>query len=427
MNLSGNSRYFPFAFLFSLYMFGQSYSYYDTLSIRLLAQGKFDSVLYVTNEATVLGYDGYYLRLRRGIAFLQNNNYEHASKELKKALYFNSREPLALKYLYMSYLFTKSYRKAQWLTRQMPMSLRNELHLEKPSIVDLVKFYVGYENQLIPNGTPAPLKMPPLPQYSTSTIQNAYVSSALFNLNTKLFSWSMKYSYNTYTLLTYQFEKNFLLNTSQRQQEELSLWVKPSIYVKNSIISLLFSELLTHSLLQEQTSFSKNLAGGLNLQIHYSATGDHYLSFTGFGTAIQQMRGIGVEVMYYYPLKNTHSFYGNTLIHLFSRFNEPKNILIEQCFSYYRKRHNTIFFTGFGSLANQVSHDLFFWYTYPSVPRFYAGIDANLKLLNHLWLNIKYVFSLHKSVYFFNKPDMPPLSTKYLILSHMIQGGILWK
>ncbi|OFX77528.1 MAG: hypothetical protein A2X12_10805 [Bacteroidetes bacterium GWE2_29_8] len=84
----------------------KDFKYYDNVSLRLLTEGKYDSLKIVTKESIKNGHDWFYLRMRRGIAFYNTEKYFTASNNFIKAYKFNKDEALNKSYLHYSMINT---------------------------------------------------------------------------------------------------------------------------------------------------------------------------------------------------------------------------------------------------------------------------------------------------------------------------------
>jgi len=413
-------------FLFGRTGWSQSYTYFDTLSLRWYQQKRLDSLIRLTDKAISIGYDGYYLRIRRGLAYYNDHQYTLAAKELKQALEYNSRDPLALEYLYYSLTQGKFYRKAQWLTRQMPYTMRKNLELQHMPIVELVQAGAGFENHFLPPGEPAPIQFPKSPQYSTSILTSSRAIQAMLKLNLACFSLTSKVSYTTNSLSKYFFNNKILVSKNDYSIDEKGFLIKPSFYVRNKIYSFIYAQYKTHSTLQEVNQDVTNKAGGLNIKVIYTPWNDHYLSITVLGSKINQRKGLGGELLYFYSL-NHKNLYGSSMVNVFSDTQSRKNMFFEQGMYVYGKGFSLSFYLGIGSIKDMASHELFYFYTYPSIIKFYAGVETGIKLLGHLWLQGKCIYMGHHNIYLFSNPDVAPFQSPKIFSGYLINGGIIWK
>jgi hypothetical protein len=90
------------------------------------------------------GFDYYYLRMRLGIAYYEQNNYRKAIVHFRKALEFNSKDTTALEYLFYSYLFSGRKTDAYALVSEFPQSLKTRLHVTDKSTLTGLSVYNTY-------------------------------------------------------------------------------------------------------------------------------------------------------------------------------------------------------------------------------------------------------------------------------------------
>lgn len=79
--------------------------YYDSLTYAQYLNEDWKNLLKSSREAISKDQDYYYMRMRRGIAYYERNNYVLAERNFKKAELFNSIEPVCKEYIYYSKLF----------------------------------------------------------------------------------------------------------------------------------------------------------------------------------------------------------------------------------------------------------------------------------------------------------------------------------
>lgn len=85
----------------------------DTSTYNLYLRGDWDRLAESGREALKLGFDYYYLEMRIAYACFMKGKYRQAEKYYRRALSFNSRDPVANEYLYYSYLNAGKYNDAQ--------------------------------------------------------------------------------------------------------------------------------------------------------------------------------------------------------------------------------------------------------------------------------------------------------------------------
>lgn len=82
--------------------------------------------------------DYFYLRMRIGIAYYEQENYLIAEKHFRKALEFNSGDNLAKEYIYYCYLLSGKNEEARAFSKKMDKELRQKVGVEKPPFIDFI-------------------------------------------------------------------------------------------------------------------------------------------------------------------------------------------------------------------------------------------------------------------------------------------------
>jgi hypothetical protein len=121
----------------------RDFSTIDRESLRLFNEQKWDSVIIIGKEGFRDNMDYFYLRLRVGIAYFWLKKYIQAIEHLSKAREFNSIDPLASEYLYLSYIASGRNLDAQAMTSDMPGMIKEKLQV-KQKFLDQVHFEGGY-------------------------------------------------------------------------------------------------------------------------------------------------------------------------------------------------------------------------------------------------------------------------------------------
>lgn len=91
----------------------------DTLTYKYYLNAEWERLVGLGEEAIEQGIDYYYLRMRVGIAWYELEKYLFAAKHFRKALVFNSPDPLAEEYLYYCYLNSGKYSLAREYLRKL--------------------------------------------------------------------------------------------------------------------------------------------------------------------------------------------------------------------------------------------------------------------------------------------------------------------
>lgn len=104
----------------------QDYLYYDSLTYQLYLEKDYQSLLKTGGEAVDLGFDGYYLPMRTGIAAFELKMYRVAAGYFELAKVYSDND-LVNEYLYYSYLWGDEKADAQMLKGTMSESLRDKI------------------------------------------------------------------------------------------------------------------------------------------------------------------------------------------------------------------------------------------------------------------------------------------------------------
>ncbi len=82
----------------------RSFGFYDSLTWKMYQEKNWNDLLKISKTALGDGHDYFYLRMRRGSAFFEKQNYRKALTQFRKALEYDNIDPLATKYYYFSLL-----------------------------------------------------------------------------------------------------------------------------------------------------------------------------------------------------------------------------------------------------------------------------------------------------------------------------------
>ena len=115
----------------------------DTETYRLFQEQKWDSVILIGKSALRENIDYFYLRLRMGISYFEIKKYVQAIEHLGKAHEFNSIDPIAIEYLYDSYILAGRNSDARVLVDKMPAMLKDKLQ-PRLNLLDNVHLEGGY-------------------------------------------------------------------------------------------------------------------------------------------------------------------------------------------------------------------------------------------------------------------------------------------
>ena len=115
----------------------------DRETYRLFQEQKWDSVVMIGKEALKEKIDYFYLRLRMGVSYYWMKKYLFAIEHLRKAREFNSSDPMATEYLYLSYIKSGRDGDAHALVPGMSSMQREQLQV-KNFFIEKIQFESGY-------------------------------------------------------------------------------------------------------------------------------------------------------------------------------------------------------------------------------------------------------------------------------------------
>jgi len=101
-----------------------SYAYVDSLTYSLYLSKEYKSLQKHGTKALKNNIDFYYLRMRLGISYYEQNNYERALKHFRAAREMNPADTIMREYLYFSLLYTLRKEEAKELADNFPESMK---------------------------------------------------------------------------------------------------------------------------------------------------------------------------------------------------------------------------------------------------------------------------------------------------------------
>ncbi len=105
----------------------QSFTEVDSGTYQLYVEKNWVELIRTGRAALKQDIDYYYLRMRIGIAYYEKKNYKSAQSHFRKALEFSEGDPLALEYLYYSYLFVRQTQQAALVYKGFTDSLKEKI------------------------------------------------------------------------------------------------------------------------------------------------------------------------------------------------------------------------------------------------------------------------------------------------------------
>ena len=90
------------------------------------------------------GIDFYYLRMRLGISYYQEENYMSSVSHFEKAVSYKPQDTTALEYLYYAYLFSGQEADAKLLAKRFPSGLKKKINYKAPEFFGGIYTEGGY-------------------------------------------------------------------------------------------------------------------------------------------------------------------------------------------------------------------------------------------------------------------------------------------
>jgi tetratricopeptide (TPR) repeat protein len=145
--------YVPLLYSFFLVSFSSLYaqqkmtpSYAENKTYALYIHQDWSELIHVGKEAINNNNDYFYLRMRIGIAYYEQKNYNLAQYHFTKALNFNSKNELTKEYLYYCYLLNGNKEDARKLTEKFSKKLKSKIGISKASKIDFITAETAIKN-----------------------------------------------------------------------------------------------------------------------------------------------------------------------------------------------------------------------------------------------------------------------------------------
>lgn len=155
-------------------------------------------LIWIGNDGIKRGIDYYYLRMRMGIAYYEQQKYRQSIPHLRKALEFNNNDPTAMEYLYFAYLFSARAKDAELIYSKMNDTLRKKIRPRGNRIVR--SFSVNYQHSYNKN-TAGSAEFLNIIVDSVPAYQSFMRSYNNFNINLEHYIGSRFSIYHGYTFI----------------------------------------------------------------------------------------------------------------------------------------------------------------------------------------------------------------------------------
>ena len=129
----------------SLSVFSQTltYKYVDSITYYQLINNQSDSLIKVADTAWKENIDFYYLRMRVGVVYYNNKNFEKALPHFIRANEMNPADTITQEYLYYSYIFSDRKNEADIFAEKLEPFMKNKFQYKKNKI-EAISIAGGY-------------------------------------------------------------------------------------------------------------------------------------------------------------------------------------------------------------------------------------------------------------------------------------------
>lgn len=118
--------------------------YYEKETYKLYLKKEWSGVIEKCGEAIDKGIDNYYIRIRMGIAYYEQENYMQSTEHFEKALKFRPGEKLAMEYLYYANKFSGRREEADITAEKFPAELKAKTGYRVPQFINGIYTEGGY-------------------------------------------------------------------------------------------------------------------------------------------------------------------------------------------------------------------------------------------------------------------------------------------
>ena len=110
---------------------------------ELYQKQEWKSLIRAGKSAVKMGYNYYYLHMRLGIAYFEEQKYLFAIDHFNKAMELNSNDPIVLEYLYYCYIEMNRSDDAEKIFEQLPSNIKKRVKPEGPRSVEFLFLETG--------------------------------------------------------------------------------------------------------------------------------------------------------------------------------------------------------------------------------------------------------------------------------------------
>ncbi len=422
------------------------YSSADRITYLQFSNHQYQELKVTGNLALQQEIDFYYLRMRLGIAYYEEQNYDKALGHFERALAMNPMDTTAQEYLYFSYLFSGRVEDAADYAESLTYKFQQKFGYQRKS-VDCVSLNGGTSftsNMADNSGTTL---RSGTQQYAEATyhdrinfagiyMQNNlssrmkfYWGASLFNTQAKTVVQTFKnsgqndYTNNQYQYnvgLSYQFKKgwNLGLGAGLFQQNLTNYQGLPFPSPPATVIS-------RFDFISKDTSenaFALNV--GLSKRIRNVQAGIAY-SFSNFSNYGHHQFDFS---LLYFPFGNLNLYSLSTYSILQNTYSST-SVVSEKIGIKLHPKIYTEALISYGSHTNFVSQGTFLTYNTPDPIKLIAGMDLKF-LINHLHLTLGYRYNQREGtrtvINTIDKPEQYS-TTNFNYSIHLITTTLTWK
>lgn len=301
------TRYLLFLVLIiSVKSFGaetKSFAYYDSLTYDQYTRQEWKTLTVTGREALKDGYDYYYLRMRMGIAYYQLKNFLKSIPHFRKAIYFNSADPTAIKYLYFALVESGQEEDAALLAFRNQTVITEEGNKRK--ILEFVYTEGGYTPDAISGRSASEL----IGTDSISGEEDTYAGQTYFHVGASLQLLPALSGYLGYSVLGIEKEKHFAGGIIGNQLDSVGIRDYGKAYFY-SFPYKIADTLIPYKADQHEFYISANWIPHTNLTI---IPAFHYISGTtqSYTPALQLIQR--TDTAFYQSYDSTWHFFDNTV------------------------------------------------------------------------------------------------------------------
>lgn len=419
--------------LFSTQTFATQLTYrcVDSITYALFTTGRHEELKDIGKEALRQNIDFYYLRMRLGIVYYEETNYENALPHFVKANAMNPADTIAQEYLYYSYFLSDRLEDANSLASRFSPDRQHKINYRKKSIEavaigggylitdnisnrkdDNIKGNANVFNTALYNGNVSFANI--LLQHTFYKRLKLFYGASVFNtealgvVQTNITTSSNKFSnyqYQYNLAASYQLKKGWNITGSfgyfQQQVSSLPLPFEP----------------VTNFSVSKQNSYDGSLSFSKRMKfIQPILTG----SFSNFQKAKQYQ---GEFSFVYYPLGNPNLYSTSTVA--FVKDKSENNWIFSEKIG--GKIFSWLWYEAKASYGNHlcyITESGFLTYNTPDPIMLVAG--ANLKFYwKHFELNTGYFYQQREGTYL-QFDFSPPTTINYNYSNHLITTTLKW-